>query len=263
MPQQLGRGVADPGDVRGAVHRPLDRRHVDQLDPAAQRLEAQGQSGRGHVGAADDEPFGCQLLAPRTARPARSRPGRSRPHRGPGSRGPSARPRTACGRLRAASSALASSSGCSSSMRVDVHDLGRRRPSACRAGSCPAAPGPSRRASGPARCRGRACGRRRSSAGTSSTGCRRRRPAVSQPWRSISANTNSSCRVLLPPKQRPVMSSRLIQISGPPSACDRRGAALQRRRQVRRAHARQRCRVLACELGSAAHVMRPSAWWCG
>src|SRR3954470_14536403 len=39
----------------------------------------------------------------------------------------------------------------------------------------------------------------------------------------MSAKTNSSWRVLLPPKARPVRSSRLTQISGPPSASVRRG----------------------------------------
>ena len=43
-------------------------------------------------------------------------------------------------------------------------------------------------------------------------------------WRRRSPSTNSSWRVLLPPKAIPVRSSRLTQICGPPSASDSRGS---------------------------------------
>ena len=45
------------------------------------------------------------------------------------------------------------------------------------------------------------------------------------PCARTSANTNSSWRVLLPPKPSPVRSSRLSQISGPPSAAPAAGKA--------------------------------------
>src|SRR3984885_15147372 len=41
---------------------------------------------------------------------------------------------------------------------------------------------------------------------------------MSAPWSRASASRNSSLRVLLPPVDIPVQSSRLIQISGPLSA---------------------------------------------
>src|SRR5262249_32959299 len=48
---------------------------------------------------------------------------------------------------------------------------------------------------------------------------------VVAPWARASATRNSSLRVLLPPDDRPVRSSRFSQMLGPPSAVESRFAA--------------------------------------
>src|SRR3954469_22217949 len=92
---------------------------------------------------------------------------------------------------------------------------------------------------------------------------------MSQPRARISAKTNSSWRVLLPPKARPVRSSRLTQISGPPSASVRRGRGsgrggrgaarqgLEEGRQGGEAHAREGGDALG-EVGAGDHAAASS-----
>ncbi len=58
-----------------------------------------------------------------------------------------------------------------------------------------------------------------------------------------SASRNSSLRVLLPPVDMPVQSSRLIQISGPLSARAQIGHVFERCRQMGEANARETCKI--------------------
>ena len=107
-------------------------------------------------------------------------------------------------------------------------------------------PGRGRAAARSARLRTRARARRRAprSGARDSTGSRRLVTTTSAFCASASASRNSSLRTLLPPPPAPVRSSRLTQISGPPSA------ALRRLSGCSGVGARQARRAAAIQLGS-------------